>query len=352
MADVPLQKGTGADGRCPARTGDLLLVRREQLLRSTAACRSGRSANDRPHIAAALCCGSPLPERFQCCSDRSPVPGHDSKSGSTRSKRSEYRTGDMGDGGLRVSATRHARSLAPQSGLAELKTAQVKLAGFACVRKRGRASREELDSAPCLLGAEGDDVEVVDCVLPTAGGEASVRALVGAAAADDLAGDSAVADVTEQRRDAERAVRQRDLALAEEADPREPPGSIHGMADEIQLSGSGAARVEQWGCDRESVAWRDSPRRFLPGELCKRPNIQKLECGLAPLLGERERGRVRHVRGGGAGAGDQGERPDRECHGRHHREALHGYLLVCCSESAAQLRVRTKLPFGTTLTPK
>ena len=53
------------DGRCPARTGDLLLVRREQLLRSTAACRSGRSPSDRPHITAAFCCGLPLPQRFQ-----------------------------------------------------------------------------------------------------------------------------------------------------------------------------------------------------------------------------------------------------------------------------------------------
>ena len=33
-------------GRRPARTGDLLLVRRERLLRCTAACRSGRSAGD------------------------------------------------------------------------------------------------------------------------------------------------------------------------------------------------------------------------------------------------------------------------------------------------------------------
>src|SRR5215218_1977173 len=219
------------------------------------------------------------------------------------------------------------------------------------VRKRGRASWKRLDSAPCLLGAEGDDVEVVHGVLSTAGGEASVRALVGAAAADDLAGDSTIADVTEQRRDAERAGLQRDLALADEADPREPPGSIRRLADHIQLPGSRAARVEQRGCDRESVAWRD-PSRSLPGELCKRPNIQELECARALLLGERERDRVRHVRWGGAGPGDQGERPDRECHGRHHREALHGYLLVCCSESAAQLRVRTKLPLGTTLTPK
>ena len=33
-----LRKRTREYGRCPARTGDLLLVRREQLLRSTAAC--------------------------------------------------------------------------------------------------------------------------------------------------------------------------------------------------------------------------------------------------------------------------------------------------------------------------
>src|SRR5215203_2270627 len=42
-ARPPLQS---RDGRCPARTGDLLLVRREQLLRSTAACRSDRSRSD------------------------------------------------------------------------------------------------------------------------------------------------------------------------------------------------------------------------------------------------------------------------------------------------------------------
>ena len=35
-----LRKRTREDGRCPARTGDLLLVRREQLLRSAAVCRS------------------------------------------------------------------------------------------------------------------------------------------------------------------------------------------------------------------------------------------------------------------------------------------------------------------------
>ncbi len=51
-------------GRCPARTGDLLLVRREQLLRSTAVCRSVRLASHEPHIAAAVCCSLLLPERF------------------------------------------------------------------------------------------------------------------------------------------------------------------------------------------------------------------------------------------------------------------------------------------------
>jgi hypothetical protein len=53
------------DGRCLARTGDLLLVRREHVLQATAVCHSGRSANDLPHAAAALCCGLSLPERFQ-----------------------------------------------------------------------------------------------------------------------------------------------------------------------------------------------------------------------------------------------------------------------------------------------
>ena len=46
-------KAGSEDGRCPARTGDLLLVRREHLLRSTAVCRSGRSASDGPRLAAA-----------------------------------------------------------------------------------------------------------------------------------------------------------------------------------------------------------------------------------------------------------------------------------------------------------
>jgi hypothetical protein len=54
-----------ASGRCLARTGDLLLVRREQLLRSTAVCRSSRSASDARRQAAALCCGFSLPRRFR-----------------------------------------------------------------------------------------------------------------------------------------------------------------------------------------------------------------------------------------------------------------------------------------------
>jgi hypothetical protein len=39
---APRKQAREEDGRCPARTGDLLLVRREQLLRSTAACRTRR----------------------------------------------------------------------------------------------------------------------------------------------------------------------------------------------------------------------------------------------------------------------------------------------------------------------
>ena len=64
MAEVPLRKRAREYGRCPARTGDLLLVRREQLLRSTAVCRSDRSVSDFPPPAAALCCGLSLPQRF------------------------------------------------------------------------------------------------------------------------------------------------------------------------------------------------------------------------------------------------------------------------------------------------
>ena len=51
-----------APGR--TRTCDPLLRRGEHLLRSTAACRSIRSTSDGPHIAAAFCCGLPLPQRF------------------------------------------------------------------------------------------------------------------------------------------------------------------------------------------------------------------------------------------------------------------------------------------------
>jgi hypothetical protein len=46
------------------RTTDLTIMSREHLLPSAAACRSSRSANDVPHMAAAFCCGLPLPERF------------------------------------------------------------------------------------------------------------------------------------------------------------------------------------------------------------------------------------------------------------------------------------------------
>jgi hypothetical protein len=64
MAAIRLEADSRADGRCLARTGDLLLVRREQLLRSTAACRSVSSASDVPRISAALCCGLSLPRCF------------------------------------------------------------------------------------------------------------------------------------------------------------------------------------------------------------------------------------------------------------------------------------------------
>src|SRR5215204_2661414 len=89
-----------------------------------------------------------------------------------------------------------------------------------------------------------------------------------------------------------------------------------------------------------------SPVNLVSGRISKNSNVALLPCSVNVSVIECG------TFGGGAGAGDQGERPDRECHGRHHREALHGDLLVSCSESAAQLRVRTKLPFGTTLTPK
>src|SRR5215204_5156176 len=58
-------------GRAPAGGGagrrarrDALLVRREQLLRSTAVCRSSSATSDLPHAATAFCCGLPLPQRF------------------------------------------------------------------------------------------------------------------------------------------------------------------------------------------------------------------------------------------------------------------------------------------------
>jgi hypothetical protein len=64
MADIPLQKRPPEDTPGRTRTCDPLLRRREHLLRSAAACRSGRSASDGPHIADAFCCGLPLPQRF------------------------------------------------------------------------------------------------------------------------------------------------------------------------------------------------------------------------------------------------------------------------------------------------
>ena len=64
VAAAPLRKLPRGDGRCPARTGDLLLVRREQLLRSTAVCRSSGSTSARARLAAVVCCGLPLPDRF------------------------------------------------------------------------------------------------------------------------------------------------------------------------------------------------------------------------------------------------------------------------------------------------
>jgi hypothetical protein len=61
----------GGVGRAPedapgrTRTSDPLLRRDQQVLRSTAACRSGRSTSDGAHIASAFCCGLPLPPRFR-----------------------------------------------------------------------------------------------------------------------------------------------------------------------------------------------------------------------------------------------------------------------------------------------
>ena len=64
VADSPLPKRPPGDAPGRTRTCDPLLRRREHLLRSTAACRSVCSTSDGPHIAAALCCGLPLPPRF------------------------------------------------------------------------------------------------------------------------------------------------------------------------------------------------------------------------------------------------------------------------------------------------
>jgi hypothetical protein len=64
MAERLASEAEPEDGRCPARTGDLLLVRREHLLPSAAVCRSIRSTSDQPPISAALCCSLSLPQRF------------------------------------------------------------------------------------------------------------------------------------------------------------------------------------------------------------------------------------------------------------------------------------------------
>jgi hypothetical protein len=63
-ADIPLPKRPPDDAPGRTRTCDPLLRRREHLLRSTAACRSACATSDGPHIAAAFCCGLPLPPRF------------------------------------------------------------------------------------------------------------------------------------------------------------------------------------------------------------------------------------------------------------------------------------------------
>src|SRR5215208_4140643 len=62
---APLPEWNFGHGRCPTRTGDLLLVRREHLLRSTAACRSGRPASGDSLVAAAFCRGLSLLQRLQ-----------------------------------------------------------------------------------------------------------------------------------------------------------------------------------------------------------------------------------------------------------------------------------------------
>ena len=71
MGEVPLPKRGRGDGRCPARTGDLLFARREQLLPSAAVCRPIGSTSDGPHISAAVYCGLSLPKRFRKSAQRS-----------------------------------------------------------------------------------------------------------------------------------------------------------------------------------------------------------------------------------------------------------------------------------------
>ena len=61
-AQPPRWAVPGSDGRCLARTGDLLLVRREQVVRFAAGSRSGGSTSDPSPAGTALCCGLPFPK--------------------------------------------------------------------------------------------------------------------------------------------------------------------------------------------------------------------------------------------------------------------------------------------------
>src|SRR5215211_5020728 len=67
-AEIPLQKRSRGDGRCLARTVDLLLIREEQLLRFAALCLSSRSGGGamasvggQPAASARLRASTPLP---------------------------------------------------------------------------------------------------------------------------------------------------------------------------------------------------------------------------------------------------------------------------------------------------
>jgi hypothetical protein len=70
MADISLPKRPPEDAPGRTRTCDPLLRRGQQMLQSTAASRQDRSASDGPHIAAAFCCGSSLPQRFHMSDSR------------------------------------------------------------------------------------------------------------------------------------------------------------------------------------------------------------------------------------------------------------------------------------------